>query len=143
VKRERVRVPLKTDLRILLSLRPRASQRHSNLARILVYQGSDPNGIRTRVTAVKGRCPGPLDDRVKKPGNIGIAMPRRKANRRGDFQKRESLNASVGARGSTSQRARSRLRVRLTQHVRFPRDVGAIRYRGEVRQRHARASRYR
>src|SRR5436309_9670864 len=26
---------------------------------------SDPNGIRTRVTAVKGRCPGPLDDRVE------------------------------------------------------------------------------
>jgi hypothetical protein len=26
--------------------------------------GSDPNGIRTRVTAVKGRCPRPLDDRV-------------------------------------------------------------------------------
>ena len=25
---------------------------------------SDPNGIRTRVTAVKGRCPRPLDDRV-------------------------------------------------------------------------------
>ena len=24
----------------------------------------DPNGIRTRVTAVKGRCPKPLDDRV-------------------------------------------------------------------------------
>src|SRR5205807_3597206 len=29
-----------------------------------LYDGSDPNGIRTRVTAVKGRCPGPLDDRV-------------------------------------------------------------------------------
>ena len=28
------------------------------------YEGCDPNGIRTRVTAVKGRCPGPLDDRV-------------------------------------------------------------------------------
>jgi hypothetical protein len=41
---------------------------------------SDPNGIRTRVTAVKGRCPGPLDDRVKKPGNIGIAIVRRKVN---------------------------------------------------------------
>ena len=41
---------------------------------------SDPNGIRTRVTAVKGRCPGPLDDRVTKPGNIGIAFVRRKAN---------------------------------------------------------------
>src|SRR6266480_1797804 len=29
-----------------------------------LYEGSDPNGIRTRVTAVKGRCPRPLDDRV-------------------------------------------------------------------------------
>ena len=28
----------------------------------VVYRGNDPNGIRTRVTAVKGRCPGPLDD---------------------------------------------------------------------------------
>jgi hypothetical protein len=35
VKRERVRVPLKTDLRILLSRRPRARQRRNNLARIL------------------------------------------------------------------------------------------------------------
>ena len=34
---------------------------------------SDPNGIRTRVTAVKGRCPGPLDDRVGAPANIGMA----------------------------------------------------------------------
>ena len=42
--------------------------------------GSDPNGIRTRVTAVKGRCPRPLDDRVKKSGNIGIAVILRKAN---------------------------------------------------------------
>ena len=41
---------------------------------------SDPNGIRTRVTAVKGRCPRPLDDRVTKPGNIGIDVVRRKAN---------------------------------------------------------------
>ena len=41
----------------------------------------DPNGIRTRVTAVKGRCPGPLDDRVTKPGNIRIVIFSRKANR--------------------------------------------------------------
>ena len=41
---------------------------------------SDPNGIRTRVTAVKGRCPGPLDDRVTKPGNIGIELLSRKTN---------------------------------------------------------------
>ena len=27
-------------------------------------KNGDPNGIRTRVTAVKGRCPKPLDDRV-------------------------------------------------------------------------------
>ena len=40
----------------------------------------DPNGIRTRITAVKGRCPGPLDDRVTKPGNIRIATAQRKAN---------------------------------------------------------------
>src|SRR5215813_4985592 len=31
-----------------------------------LYEANDPNGIRTRVTAVKGRCPGPLDDRVTK-----------------------------------------------------------------------------
>ena len=37
-----------------------------NQASPRVYEGSDPNGIRTRVTAVKGRCPGPLDDRVTK-----------------------------------------------------------------------------
>ena len=34
----------------------------------------DPNGIRTRVTAVKGRCPGPLDDRVVEPA-ISISTP--------------------------------------------------------------------
>ena len=44
------------------------------------YEGDDPNGIRTRVTAVKGRCPGPLDDRVAKTGNIGIEPLSRKAN---------------------------------------------------------------
>ena len=47
---------------------------------------NDPNGIRTRVTAVKGRCPGPLDDRVTKPANIGIAIAARKANCRLNFE---------------------------------------------------------
>ena len=42
--------------------------------------GGDPNGIRTRVTAVKGRCPRPLDDRVTKLANIGIALLARKVN---------------------------------------------------------------
>jgi hypothetical protein len=31
----------------------------------------DPNGIRTRVTAVKGRCPRPLDDRVIRQLPVG------------------------------------------------------------------------
>ena len=35
-------------------------------ALIKAESNGDPNGIRTRVTAVKGRCPGPLDDRVTK-----------------------------------------------------------------------------
>ena len=36
----------------------------------------DPNGIRTRVTAVKGRCPRPLDDRVRESGaNIRSSPP--------------------------------------------------------------------
>ena len=34
------------------------------------YDRNDPNGIRTRVTAVKGRCPRPLDDRVNESGAI-------------------------------------------------------------------------
>ena len=58
-----------------------------------IYDGSDPNGIRTRVTAVKGRCPGPLDDRVIKPGNIGIAIVWRKANWQPNFELRGHARA--------------------------------------------------
>src|SRR5688500_7837798 len=32
----------------------------------LAWKASDPSGIRTRVAAVKGRCPGPLDDGAKR-----------------------------------------------------------------------------
>ena len=39
------------------------------------FRERDPNGIRTRVTAVKGRCPRPLDDRVRKAGAISEARP--------------------------------------------------------------------
>jgi hypothetical protein len=38
--------------------------RYASALAWLFQGGSDPNGIRTRVTAVKGRCPRPLDDRV-------------------------------------------------------------------------------
>ena len=54
------------------ALRKRARKRFSQNLQLAIspspriYDGSDPNGIRTRVTAVKGLCPGPLDDRVAK-----------------------------------------------------------------------------
>ncbi len=35
----------------------------------------DPNGIRTRVFALKERCPGPLDDRVDKAGQFHDCLP--------------------------------------------------------------------
>src|ERR1043166_4261480 len=38
-------------------------------------RSGDPNGIRTRVTAVKGRCPGPLDDRVAEPAISISTLP--------------------------------------------------------------------
>src|SRR6202140_590854 len=41
----------------------------------------DPNGIRTRVTAVKGRCPRPLDDRVFE-GERNMAGRRDRARRK-------------------------------------------------------------
>ena len=47
----------------------------SGLGLGVVYRGNDPNGIRTRVTAVKGRCPGPLDDRVTKAGQYQKCNP--------------------------------------------------------------------
>ena len=35
------------------------------ICRAISAKIGDPNGIRTRVTPVKGECPRPLDDRVK------------------------------------------------------------------------------
>lgn len=41
------------------------------------YRSGDPNGIRTRVTPVKGECPRPLDDRVLK--RTDMVAPSRKS----------------------------------------------------------------
>src|SRR5438067_7946200 len=49
-----------------------------------LYEGSDPNGIRTRVTAVKGRCPRPLDDRVGERQISGRGQTLQAAFRAGD-----------------------------------------------------------
>src|SRR6266404_718912 len=62
-----------------------------------MIKSGDPNGIRTRVTAVKGRCPRPLDDRVTKPPNIPFDS--RKANLP-HFQRanaRSTINRAVRA----------------------------------------------
>ena len=49
----------------------------------------DPYGNRTRVTAVKGRCPGPLDERVAERGNIGrlAKLSRKKSQSRPIFNR--------------------------------------------------------
>ena len=60
-------------------------------------QTGDPNGIRTRVTAVKGRCPRPLDDRVTKPANIPFV--RGKANWPQSFVYRQIEDKLGRARG--------------------------------------------
>jgi hypothetical protein len=49
---------------------------------------SDPNGIRTRVTPVKGECPRPLDDRVLKRTDI-VAPSRKSAS--GKYHSRQTL----------------------------------------------------
>ena len=105
---------------------------------------NDPNGIRTRVTAVKGRCPRPLDDRVTKPGNIGIAVVRRKANRQ-RLLERDDVAVSVSVKDGEANLlcARLRLCVRSMLHVHFARYAGALRRREEARQACARVSRNR
>ena len=63
------------------ALRPRVKAQRAIVAieeckcrfKCKIKEGYDPNGIRTRVTAVKGRCPRPLDDRVRKAGPISEA----------------------------------------------------------------------
>ena len=51
---------------------------------------SDPNGIRTRVTPVKGECPRPLDDRVvrgeRNMAGRGAHAREKKADARSGFQ---------------------------------------------------------
>lgn len=50
----------------------------------------DPYGNRTRVTAVKGRCPGPLDERVAKGDKIRLLakLSRKKSRHRLMFNRK-------------------------------------------------------
>jgi hypothetical protein len=73
-----------------------------------LYERSDPNGIRTRVTAVKGRCPGPLDDRVAKAGQYRIEFAARKANWRHCLA--PLLGVITRLRASPIRQAQGRLR---------------------------------
>src|SRR5438876_8671778 len=89
--------------------------------------GSDPNGIRTRVTAVKGRCPGPLDDRVAKAGQYRIAAVPRKANcQRNRVRLLTFAVASIEARRSMPRHGPSRCGAGLTLHARSGRAAGGL-----------------
>src|SRR5215208_4728648 len=60
-----------------LSPKRRTARNYRAILRHTAWYASDPKGIRTPVTAVKGRCPGPLDDgasvksRHIRPGTSG------------------------------------------------------------------------
>src|SRR3981189_3526777 len=89
-------------------------------SRCRFYEGGDPNGIRTRVTAVKGRCPGPLDDRVTKAREISNCC----AWTQGKLPARPILALSPlpvrnGDRRSTLRPVRSRRGAGLILRARF------------------------
>ena len=89
---------------------------------------SDPNGIRTRVTAVKGRCPRPLDDRVRKsaqypepPGWLqGISNPPRdeRCEKSGGALGRAAMPVEDGAGLADELLALGRCAEKITQHIR-------------------------
>ena len=128
---------------------PIAASRRPAVPIVSSHQASDPNGIRTRVTAVKGRCPGPLDDRVIRrlpdrqyrnchrwtQGKLAAEL------KYPHFEWRVALSAAVRGGEPAWLSALSRPGARAKQHVRFPRDAGALLCHGEARQQRARASR--
>src|SRR6266568_1497288 len=69
-------------------------------ALVKAESNGDPNGIRTRVTAVKGRCPRPLDDRVVEPPNIPFVS--RKATSLVSARRCKIDNQLCGAGGSAT-----------------------------------------
>ena len=98
-----------------------------------LYEGSDPNGIRTRVTAVKGRCPGPLDDRVAKAGQYRIAVVPRKANcQRNRVRLLTLAVASIEVRRSMPRHGPSRRGAGSTLHARSGRAAGGLDRRAEA-----------
>src|SRR5438093_6341814 len=111
-----------------------------------IYEGSDPNGIRTRVTAVKGRCPGPLDDRVTKARAISelpFFYARQIASLFKLWRPRRTADSAVATKWneSTPLRAQLRLDARSILHARFPQGSAALCYRGEARRPSARENR--
>ena len=65
----------------------------------------DPNGIRTHVTAVRGRCPEPLDDRVTKAGSSNIQLSTVPNRARGYAENLEFFAENRGLRGFHGLRA--------------------------------------
>lgn len=80
-----LRVMLKHDLTRLFRqprLEPKRKKWVLMSCGLATHLSGDPNGIRTRVTPVKGECPRPLDDRVKGAVSIHYMHPRFKLYRK-------------------------------------------------------------
>jgi hypothetical protein len=65
-----VRLPTVTEHRKRFAAQNAAQKSISQIVRGML---SDPNGTRTRVAGVKGRCPRPLDDGAARAANSVVA----------------------------------------------------------------------
>lgn len=72
------------------------------------FRPNDPNGTRTRVTAVKGRCPRPLDDGAAVTKGVLAAMQQwaETANSRKRFNRKEFRYVRYTNRGQDASRGR-------------------------------------
>src|SRR5436309_12466727 len=114
-----------------------------------INQG-DPNGIRTRVTAVKGRCPGPLDDRVTKRDQYQNCYSWTQGKLPCLFWSL-SLWRTHGSATTAPNEARESIPLREQLHrdvcskrrARFPKGAGAHRCLAEARRSPYQVNRYR
>jgi hypothetical protein len=83
---------------------------------ISIFQYGDPTGTRTRVTAVRGRCPRPLDDRAASEGS-----------------ERNALAISFGFPSEQSiPKVHGRLFAKTAEHSAFVRDASQLTITGAI-----------
>src|SRR5947207_8647345 len=90
-------------------------------ALVKAESNGDPNGIRTRVTAVKGRCPRPLDDRVTNGRPIFHSIAVRQTCR--IFSARMQDRPSTVQCGRSRRDVHPRLSARSARFLRDRRDL--------------------